>query len=122
APRDNRAQTAGAVAGLIIGLDSMPPRAVNSTSASRMAMQQASGSGGATMVGATISNAVAARLFGRPVDQLSVGASGQPVSAAWNYAWRMSPTPARNVIAILPGSDPARSSEFVLVGAHNDHL
>ena len=29
--------------------------------------------------------------------------------------------PARNVIAILPGSDPARASEYVLVGAHNDH-
>jgi hypothetical protein len=34
----------------------------------------------------------------------------------------MSPTPARNVIAILPGSDPARAGEYVLVSAHNDHV
>jgi Zn-dependent M28 family amino/carboxypeptidase len=34
----------------------------------------------------------------------------------------MSKTPARNVIAILPGSDPARANEYVLVSAHNDHV
>ncbi len=33
----------------------------------------------------------------------------------------MSKTPARNVIAILPGSDPVRAGEYVLVSAHNDH-
>ncbi len=30
--------------------------------------------------------------------------------------------PARNVIAILPGSDPELKDEYVLVGAHNDHV
>ncbi len=30
-------------------------------------------------------------------------------------------SPARNVIAILPGSDPALRGQYVLVGAHNDH-
>jgi hypothetical protein len=30
--------------------------------------------------------------------------------------------PARNVIAILPGSDPALKSQYVAVGAHNDHI
>jgi hypothetical protein len=29
---------------------------------------------------------------------------------------------ARNVVALLPGSDPARSAEVVVVGAHFDHL
>ena len=29
--------------------------------------------------------------------------------------------PARNVIAVLPGSDPALRGQYVLVGAHNDH-
>jgi hypothetical protein len=72
--------------------------------------------------GAVISNAAAAKLFGKPIDQLSVGATGQPVSGSWNYVWAMSKTPARNVIAILPGSDPVRSGEYVLVSAHNDHV
>jgi hypothetical protein len=30
--------------------------------------------------------------------------------------------PARNVVAILPGSDPALRGELVAVGAHNDHI
>jgi hypothetical protein len=29
---------------------------------------------------------------------------------------------ARNVVAILPGIDPARKDEYVAMGAHNDHL
>ena len=30
--------------------------------------------------------------------------------------------PARNVVAILPGSDPALRGQLVALGAHNDHL
>src|SRR5690606_11434202 len=30
--------------------------------------------------------------------------------------------PARNVIGILPGRDPALRGQYVLVGAHNDHV
>jgi hypothetical protein len=44
------------------------------------------------------------------------------VTAHWSYDWHLSATPARNVIAVLPGSDPARAAEYVLVGAHNDHM
>jgi len=32
------------------------------------------------------------------------------------------PSPARNVVAILPGSDPALEGQYVAVGAHNDHV
>ncbi|MGN6391429.1 MAG: M28 family metallopeptidase [Gemmatimonadales bacterium] len=32
------------------------------------------------------------------------------------------PAPARNVVAVLPGSDPALRGEYVAVGAHNDHI
>jgi hypothetical protein len=34
----------------------------------------------------------------------------------------MSSWPARNVIAIMPGSDPAKAGEYVLISAHNDHV
>ena len=30
--------------------------------------------------------------------------------------------PARNVVAILPGSDPKLKGEYVAIGAHNDHV
>jgi hypothetical protein len=32
------------------------------------------------------------------------------------------PAPARNVVAILPGSDRALRGEYVAIGAHNDHI
>jgi Zn-dependent M28 family amino/carboxypeptidase len=72
--------------------------------------------------GATISRDAAERLFGKPLDQLALGTVGQPVSGSWRYDWKVSATPARNVIAVLPGSDPARAGEYVLVSAHNDHV
>ena len=120
-PRDRRAQAAGAVAVLFIALDSLPRTSVGGAFASRMVMQPAASAASAVSA-ATISTSAAATLFGKPVDQLAVGTAGQPVTASWNYEWHMSPTPARNVIAIMPGSDPARAGEYVLVGAHNDHV
>ena len=120
--RDLRALNAGAAAVLIVGLEALPATAVTAAFGARQAMQPATPANAPTMVGATISSAAAARIFGRPVEQLSVGTAGQPVSANWTYAWRRSASPARNVVAVLPGSDPARALEYVLVGAHNDHV
>src|SRR5207342_3207948 len=34
----------------------------------------------------------------------------------------LQPAPARNVIGILPGSDPALRGEYVAITAHNDHI
>jgi Peptidase family M28 len=119
AARDARAQTAGAVAILIVATDSMPQAALNGAFNARMSMQTIPAPG--SLSAGAITPSAAERLFGKPVGQLAVGAAGQPVSAAWSYDWHMSKTPARNVIAIRPGSDPARAAEYVLVSAHNDH-
>ena len=120
--RDVRARTAGAVAVLLVSLDSASPTLVSAAFNSRMTMQPvAATDGSAAPAGAAISSAAAAKLFGKPVAQLAIGAEGQPVSARWNYEWRISRTPGHNVIAVRPGSDPARAGEYVLVGAHNDH-
>jgi hypothetical protein len=112
---------AGVAGVLFIGLESVPPAAIGNAFTGRGGMQPTgpalSGPGSAT-----ISSAAAARIFGRPVDQLTPGTTGQTVSAHWSYDWKMSPTPARNVVAILPGSDPALAGEYVLVSAHNDHV
>jgi hypothetical protein len=121
AAADTRAMRAGAAGVFIVVLDSLSQASVNAMFVSRPAMQPAGG-GPALMTTAFISTAAANRIFGQPVSQLAVGATGQPVTAHWSYEWHMSPTPARNVIAILPGSDPARAGEYVLVGAHNDHV
>ena len=115
--RDTRAQRAGAVGIVFIALaDTTGRGAFNS----RMGMEFTPAAG--ALPAAAITRAAAETMFGRPVEQLSVGATGQPVTAQWSYTHRISETPARNVIAILPGSDPARANEYVLVSAHNDHV
>jgi len=122
APSDLRAQRAGALAVLVVGLEDMNAAARDAAFAGRMTMQPAPSTSSATTAGATISRAAADAIFGKPVDQLSVGDAGQAVSAKWNHEWKLSPFPARNVVAVLPGSDPTRAAEYVLVGAHNDHV
>jgi Peptidase family M28 len=117
--RDTRAGAAGAAGVLFVDLDEMPAALRQNAFATRNAMRPAAAKGPG---GASISTAVAERIFGRALDGLAVGTVGKPVSARWAYAWQQSQWPARNVIAVLPGSDPARAGEYVLVSAHNDHV
>lgn len=126
--RDRRAELAGAVGVLVIDLDPMTEAARRAAYAPRSMMRPTAIPGasatmlGATIFGATISRAAAKRIFGRAPDGLTVGASGMTVAAHYTYAWTPTTSPARNVVAIMPGSDPARAGEYVLVGAHNDHV
>ncbi len=63
----------------------------------------------------------AARAFVlRPLDSLAVGDAGATVERG--PAFGETPAPARNVVAILPGSDAKLKNEYVALGAHNDHL
>ncbi|MBI2795808.1 MAG: M28 family peptidase [Gemmatimonadetes bacterium] len=122
AVRDGRAQAVGAAAVLVVGLEQLPAGAVAAALGTRQVMQPATPANALTMPAAVISNAAATRIFGRPAEQLAVGATGEGVSAAWSYSWHPSSTPARNVVAVLPGTDPALAGEYVLVSAHNDHV
>jgi hypothetical protein len=64
----------------------------------------------------------ATRLFrGRSVDALSLGAMGGSVTASLDYVELPSEW-ARNVVAIIPGSDPVLKYQYVAIGAHNDHI
>ena len=60
-------------------------------------------------------------LLGGPSRGLTRGkSSGKTITGSLRFG--DSPAPARNVIAILPGSDPALKREYVAIGAHNDHI
>ncbi|NCW45544.1 MAG: M28 family peptidase, partial [Gemmatimonadaceae bacterium] len=120
--RDPRATGAGAVAVLVIGLDDMAPQAIDAAFAQPMGMRPAQPLNANAPGAATISRAAAEQLFGKKMAELRVGDAGAPITASFKHQWRMSPTPARNVIAVLPGSDPKLAGEYVLVGAHNDHV
>jgi hypothetical protein len=80
---------------------------------------QAASSGPA---GLLVSNAAAERLLGRPMAGMQVGAAGATVTANVSFKDEPSPFPARNVVAILRGTDPALRGQFVAIGAHNDHV
>jgi hypothetical protein len=61
-------------------------------------------------------------LFSEPLSALAVGASGRTVTGHWSWKQEFSEHPVRNVLAILPGRDPALRGQYVVVGAHNDHV
>ncbi|HEU4632075.1 MAG TPA: M28 family peptidase [Gemmatimonadaceae bacterium] len=64
----------------------------------------------------------AARLFGgHPVASLRPGTLGGTVTAALDFV-ELPTDWARNVVAIIPGSDPALRGQYVAIGAHNDHV
>jgi hypothetical protein len=67
-----------------------------------------------------INSAMAQALLGAPPATLERGAFGKTLHGA--LAWADTPAPGRNVVAILPGSDPKLKGEYVAIGAHNDHV
>jgi hypothetical protein len=54
--------------------------------------------------------------FGAP------GAAGRPVSGRFDHSRVPTAYPARNVVAVLRGRDPARRGQYVSLTAHNDHV
>ncbi len=67
-----------------------------------------------------ISSATAAMLFGAPLESVARGTVGKIVTGSLSF--RELPLPSRNVVAIIPGSDPVLRGQYVSLGAHNDHL
>ncbi len=64
----------------------------------------------------------AARLFrGRTLDALTAGARGGTITASLDFV-ELPTDWARNVVAMIPGSDPVLRHQYVAVGAHNDHV
>jgi peptidase M28-like protein len=64
----------------------------------------------------------ATRMFGgRSLDKLLPGTAGGVVSAALDFI-ELPTDWARNVVAIIPGSDRRLRHEYVAIGAHNDHI
>jgi len=69
-----------------------------------------------------ITKRTASALLGGDVDSAKPGALGATVTATPRF--RESPVEyaARNVVAMIPGSDPRLRTEFVAIGSHNDHV
>ena len=109
------------IAGLIVVV---PRTVVNALSATFRQTRQGMrpedpGTGPAGFV--VLDSTVMGAIFHQPIDSVAPGTMGAPLTARHRYTWRPTPAPARNVIAILPGSDPTLRAQYVAVGAHNDH-
>jgi hypothetical protein len=73
-------------------------------------------------LGLLITQRAATQMLGAPFNSLQAGSAGQTISGMVRMLDTPTPAPARNVVAIYPGSDPAVAGEYVAIGAHNDHL
>ncbi|WP_373060834.1 M28 family metallopeptidase [Gemmatimonas sp.] len=62
------------------------------------------------------------KLFTSPLSDLKAGTVGATVNVKALLDVTLSPFPARNVVAILPGSDRKLKHQYVAVGAHSDHV
>ncbi|MDB4877384.1 MAG: peptidase [Gemmatimonadetes bacterium] len=78
------------------------------------------GAGAGNALNVTVTPQVAAELLGKPVDRASRGDTGG--SATLDVHVQTVNEPTRNVVAILPGTDPKLRNEYVVIGAHSDHI
>jgi hypothetical protein len=69
-----------------------------------------------------ISRHAATLLLGAAPSTLSPGATGLTVAGQFDIARAPLPFPARNVIAVVRGSDSRLRGEYVSITAHNDHV
>ena len=69
-----------------------------------------------------ISRRAASLMLGGDPSKLPVGTSGQALQGRVDMTRSPVLYPARNVVAILRGSDPRLRNEYVALTAHNDHV
>jgi hypothetical protein len=107
----------------VTGLESFPPQAINFFRQPQTILKDnPAATADTTSLPLYIYVSVAATraLLGASPDSVKAGATGKTVHGT--VAFVDIPAPARNVVAILPGSDPKLKGEYVAIGAHNDHV
>jgi len=78
--------------------------------------------GGARPLGMLVTAAAAERLLGASLEAALPGTVGRRIGGTFRFEMQPTDQPARNVVAILRGSDPVLRNEYVALGAHNDHV
>lgn len=69
-----------------------------------------------------VTSQAASAMLGVPLAAAQTGQIGNVVTGQAAFGLRPLNYPVRNVIAVLPGSDPALSGTYVSLSAHNDHV
>lgn len=106
----------------VVALSCFPPQAMNFFRQPQTILKDATPMADTTSlpVYVYVAAAGARTLLGAAVDSLKPGALGRMVHGSVSFT--DTPAPARNVVAILPGSDPKLRGEYLALGAHNDHI
>jgi hypothetical protein len=116
---------AGAAAVAVVSLDASPAMLRDYFTRPQTRLADASTDQPATVAPALVlvNDATARALLGvASTAALTPGATGRTLTGTIRFLDTPSPAVARDVVAILPGSDPALRGEYVAIGAHNDHL
>ena len=69
-----------------------------------------------------VTRKAATAILGADPATLATGASGAPLTGYFDIARISVAHPARNVVAVLRGSDPKLRGQYVSLSAHNDHV
>lgn len=67
-----------------------------------------------------LTEATAEGMLGTSLESARQGQKG--VTLGGDIVYRQERSPSRNVIAVIPGSDPTLRNEYVAIGAHSDHM
>jgi Predicted aminopeptidases len=118
--RDNLRRYADAKALVVATLDLGAPAQYRATRETYWDPAPPPGARALTVISMT--NDAAARFFGRPLNEVSLGTSGATLSGHAGFIDRPTEAPAYNVVGILRGSDSRLRATYVALGAHHDHV
>jgi hypothetical protein len=112
----------GASGIVITGLELLPDMYRDFFSRPAVHIQSGSPPPAAPFPAVLTTDAAIAGFFHTPLDSLKPGDAGVVVRARYGIVDEPTSAAARNVVAVLPGSDPSLATEYVAFGAHSDHL
>lgn len=110
------AMRAAAAAFVIVGGEALPPQALRSAFANTgtVFLQDT------VPMQLTVTRSMAEAMLGAPASSWTNRLTGKLVTASVRFT--ETSKPGRNVVAILPGTDPKLKGQYVAIGAHNDHI
>ncbi len=118
----SRPEVPGAAAVAVVALDNVPPRFMPYLRRPQTFVDDASADAQPEPPLLLVTREAAARMLGAPLDGLAPGTAGKTAALDVQYTVEPVEYPARNVVGIVRGSDPALAGEYVAIGAHNDHI
>ncbi|MES1259633.1 MAG: hypothetical protein ABUL71_03490, partial [Gemmatimonadota bacterium] len=111
--------TAGNVGTISVIGDSIPAARLKAATDANGTSFVLGGTSAATL-NVSVTSVVMSAILGAPLASVASGTVGKAVTAELRISEVA--RPGRNVVAILPGSDPKLKGQYVAIGAHNDHV